>query len=69
MGFVDIEDVATGAIIQGTWRTLADRPIHCIERQASDNYCFAACKIRHQLELYFNGIGSVSWKNERVLLH
>ena len=69
MGFVDIEDVSTGRIIQGTWRTLVDNTICQIECQASNNYSIAASNIRRNLDLYFSSVGAIPWQYERALFH
>ncbi|KAJ8946659.1 hypothetical protein NQ314_008831 [Rhamnusium bicolor] len=58
---VDTEDINTGEIIPGTWRSeLNDQSKKSLRQMGSNNYSRRAEEIRNQYVKYFNGDGSVS---------
>ncbi|XP_036327841.1 protein ANTAGONIST OF LIKE HETEROCHROMATIN PROTEIN 1-like isoform X1 [Rhagoletis pomonella] len=66
-GLVDQEDINTGAVQQGSWRSIPSGGLQELTTQlSSNNYSRSAKELRDKFANYFVGSGAVPWQDKMV---
>lgn len=65
-GTVDTEDINTGEIVEGSWRTEIREILQSFEDNTSNHSARAARELRKKYTEYFMEEGAVSWQNKMV---